>query len=836
MPNKKYLISFILAAILFVGISIYAAPVSNILRSVIPETDDTYYIGTTSPSNARYQAIYLGTGISTIPIASTTSISIGNLLNVSGTGTSTFGGSVNLPTGSCYQVNGSCVGGAGGGGGTPGGSDTQVQFNDSSSFGGDAGLTYNKTTDVLTLLYASSTSISVDDGLNIGGRIIQTNANSTSTFSGPIVIATTTQRAARLVIGDTSGGLDYGMLNIFSTTAGGGNYEIRLDSLNPDIEFVDTSYTTPGGKFEIDVGPSTTNGALRINSRNLADNSFTSLAYFTSLADNGRIGFFDATPEAAFEVTATSTDRQAIFGLTDSGGTDNILFNTWDDGYTAIGWNGASVAKFQLNSNAVSPSSIDLTNTIAVGNGTGGCNATNKFLGQFGWLSRDSSFSGPKLVAYIGGECTETYANDTSVGSDLVFYTGTKTATSPTEKMRLKDSGFLGIATVTPGSLLSVHSDGLFGGVVTGSTFISTSTTARSVFPIASTTSLSVANLITVAGAGTSTYTGGVSAGSLLSLGQILAPEGSEAAPAFSFNGTQDYGMYIYTPGIGFVVGGAGNTAMTIAQGADTPLIAIGNNRNPQTALDIKGAVQMTGNLNVMGGTFNFGTGSATSTLTSANGILTVPIASTTSLSVGNLLNVVGTGTSTFGGSVNLPTGSCYQVNGSCVGGAGGSANQTVTTDIPIDCTSSRSTADGTIAPGNAYYAAFESTTTNSWTPGGWWFGEATTSEVSCIVHIPQNMATTPNASLNFVTVATSSGGLYAMDIDAIATTSNSADTTYSNFDPKNNWFTNLMSTTSSAFPSTAKTKHRLNHSTFFYKPRVSRRRRGMASDSSVRS
>jgi hypothetical protein len=38
----------------------------------------------------------------------------------------------------------------GGGVGTPGGFNTHVQFNDSSSFGGDAGLVYNKTTDVLT--------------------------------------------------------------------------------------------------------------------------------------------------------------------------------------------------------------------------------------------------------------------------------------------------------------------------------------------------------------------------------------------------------------------------------------------------------------------------------------------------------------------------------------------------------------------------------------------------------------------------------------------------------------------------------------------------------------
>lgn len=42
---------------------------------------------------------------------------------------------------------GSCAGC----GGVPGGSNTQVQFNDSSTFGGDAGLVYDKATDALTL-------------------------------------------------------------------------------------------------------------------------------------------------------------------------------------------------------------------------------------------------------------------------------------------------------------------------------------------------------------------------------------------------------------------------------------------------------------------------------------------------------------------------------------------------------------------------------------------------------------------------------------------------------------------------------------------------------------
>ncbi len=40
---------------------------------------------------------------------------------------------------------------AGGGGGTPGGSDTQVQFNDSGSFGGDAGMVYDKTNNQLAV-------------------------------------------------------------------------------------------------------------------------------------------------------------------------------------------------------------------------------------------------------------------------------------------------------------------------------------------------------------------------------------------------------------------------------------------------------------------------------------------------------------------------------------------------------------------------------------------------------------------------------------------------------------------------------------------------------------
>lgn len=66
-------------------------------------------------------------------VASVTGIKVTN-----GTLTDNGDGTVTIDTGA-------------GGGGTPGGSDTQVQFNDGGSFGGDSGLTYNKTSDILTV-------------------------------------------------------------------------------------------------------------------------------------------------------------------------------------------------------------------------------------------------------------------------------------------------------------------------------------------------------------------------------------------------------------------------------------------------------------------------------------------------------------------------------------------------------------------------------------------------------------------------------------------------------------------------------------------------------------
>jgi hypothetical protein len=115
---------------------------------------------------------------------------------------------------------------------SPGGSDTQVQFNDGgSTFGGDAGLTYNKTTDVLTV--AGSVSV---NGITAGRGA---GSISTNTAFGASALAANTTGAGNTAVGyaaldacttgvnnvavgkDAGGGINGGTSNaMFGTNAG----------------------------------------------------------------------------------------------------------------------------------------------------------------------------------------------------------------------------------------------------------------------------------------------------------------------------------------------------------------------------------------------------------------------------------------------------------------------------------------------------------------------------------------------------------------------------------------------------------------------------------------
>ncbi|MBP04997.1 MAG: hypothetical protein CMA72_09475 [Euryarchaeota archaeon] len=82
----------------------------------------------------------------------------------------------------------------GGGSGSPGGSDTHVQFNDGGSFGGDAGFTYNKTTDTVSVAGAVTASLGLSGSLTrlVDGTsylVAGSNMTVTSASNGQVTLA-----------------------------------------------------------------------------------------------------------------------------------------------------------------------------------------------------------------------------------------------------------------------------------------------------------------------------------------------------------------------------------------------------------------------------------------------------------------------------------------------------------------------------------------------------------------------------------------------------------------------------------------------------------------------
>jgi hypothetical protein len=148
--------------------------------------------------------------------------------------------------------------------GLPGGSDTQVQFNDGgSTFGGDAGLTYNKTTDVLTVAgafsapagTASAPSITTTGDTNTGvffpaadtvGVTTAGTERMRITSGGDVQIAN-----GNLVISTSGKGID------FSATSGTGTSELLADyeegTFTPNLKFgggtTGITYTARSGKY-----------------------------------------------------------------------------------------------------------------------------------------------------------------------------------------------------------------------------------------------------------------------------------------------------------------------------------------------------------------------------------------------------------------------------------------------------------------------------------------------------------------------------------------------------------------------------------------------------------
>jgi hypothetical protein len=138
-----------------------------------------------------------------------------------------------------------------GGGGGIGGSDTQVQFNDGGSFGGDAGLTYNKTTDTLTAgtFSGSGASLTTLNASNLSSGTVASARLPNPQTSAIGGVMRNTGSVGQFVSGIASNGeLQYG-----SPAGGLANITETLNTGSPNITVNAEQLAVTGGTTNVNL-------------------------------------------------------------------------------------------------------------------------------------------------------------------------------------------------------------------------------------------------------------------------------------------------------------------------------------------------------------------------------------------------------------------------------------------------------------------------------------------------------------------------------------------------------------------------------------------------------
>jgi len=135
--------------------------------------------------------------------------------------------------------------GGGGGSGTPGGSNTQVQFNDGGSFGGDAGITFNKTTDTLSVAGVVTASSFSGSGIGLTGI----PAGQLTGVIPPALLTGVVAAGTGVIVRDsgtlvgTAGTIDFGD-NLTVSTISAGIVTVTASAASGNIAGINTSGTS----------------------------------------------------------------------------------------------------------------------------------------------------------------------------------------------------------------------------------------------------------------------------------------------------------------------------------------------------------------------------------------------------------------------------------------------------------------------------------------------------------------------------------------------------------------------------------------------------------------
>ena len=310
--------------------------------------------------------------------------------------------------------------GAGGGGGvavgatTPGGLDTYVQFNDGgSTFGGDAGLTYNKTTDTLTV----AGDIAVD-----GGDI--------TTSAGTFNIANST--ATTVNFGGAASTVNIGAAG--SSTTFAGNISGSNVLLSGDLAVNGGDITTTSATFNLVTGSATTvniGGTATTVQVGAAGSSTTFAGNITG--SNARFNGDIAVNGGDITSTAGTFNIAGVANVTNLYGSSLLLGSTGNvnlSGSATVVNAGASGLSFQRDGSTYATLTGDST-TISIG-ATPSRTTANFFNGNVNTLN----IAGAGTAINIGAG-----SGRTSIFNDLVLGTGNVLVTNDGTPITLISSG-----------------------------------------------------------------------------------------------------------------------------------------------------------------------------------------------------------------------------------------------------------------------------------------------------------------------------------------------------------------------------------------------------------